>query len=694
MTPATHFLRDLGLVLTVAALATVVFQRLRLPVVAGYLVAGVLVGPQLGAGLIGEPATIRTLAELGVVLLMLFIGLEFQVRRVTRIIPRVGVAVLIEVGLMLTLGYGAATALGWPRLETLLAAGVVAISSTAVIAKTFEDREVDWRLRDLVFSLLVLEDLAAIVLVAVGTTVAGGRALDAASLGLLLGKLAALLAAMIGIGWFVIPRLIRAVVGLGRRETILVTAVGITFLFALVTEEAGYSVALGAFVAGLLMAEAGVSHQVAEIVRPVRDLFAAVFFVAVGMLLDLRAAADAWPVVVLFVVIVVAGKAGGVALGAFLTGFGTRTSVQAGMTMAQIGEFSFIVAGLGVASAAGVPLYSVAVATAIATAFTTPWLVARSEGVAWWVDRRLPAPLQTFATLYASWMDALAERPDAEGPWLEARRLRRLLMVDAAVVAVALIGTSVSLRAGRGSLVRFGVPASLESLAILALGAFVALPFGLGLVLAGRRLARHLAESAVPPVAAGKVDQGRSPRRVLQVSLEIAIVLAVGIPLVVVTLPFLPPYGATGVVLALVALLSVAFWRTAQDLDSHARAGAELVAHVLTRFGGRGGAGFEPVRTMLPGLGDLEPIEVPPGSAAVGRTLGELNLRGRTGASVVAIARGAGRIVSPDADTRFEAGDLVAVTGSREAVSQVAALMRARDTSTRSSGTDATSPPA
>src|SRR5690349_19064679 len=141
---ATNFLQDLAIILSLAALATVLFQRLRLPVVAGYLVAGVALGPRVAVGLIQDPETVRTLAEVGVVLLMLFVGLEFRIRRVARIGGRIGAAVLIEVGLMLGLGFALAKGLGWARLESLLAAGMVAVSSTAVIVKVFEDDPPDW----------------------------------------------------------------------------------------------------------------------------------------------------------------------------------------------------------------------------------------------------------------------------------------------------------------------------------------------------------------------------------------------------------------------------------------------------------------------------------------------------------------------------------------------------------------------
>lgn len=678
---ADRFLQDLAIILTTAALATVVFRRLRLPVIAGYLVAGVVVGSDVGPRLVANPGSIRTLAELGVVLLMTSVGLEFRVGKLARLGPRIAVTAGIEIAGMFSLGLVVARALGWSPLDAVLAAGIVSISSTMVIAKVFEDQAADWRLRELVFGVLVMEDVVAIALVAVSTTMAFGAEITAGSVAGVLGRLGLVLVLMVAIGLLAVPPAIRAVVRRHRSETVLLTSLGFAFLAAFLTRAAGLSVALGAFVAGMLMAEGGVGHQVGEVIRPVRDLFAAVFFVAVGMLLDVRGALAAWPLVLLFAVVVVAGKIIGVSLGAFLGGFGVRTSVRAGMSMAQIGEFSFIIAGLGATSASSsAPLYPIAVATALVTAFVAPLLASRSEAAALRLDRALPHPLQTFVTLYGSWTESLGGRREMGRPGV--RRLVRFLLLDTLVVAALLVATSVLYRRSPEWLDGVALPLAWQRVLVLGLGAAVALPFGFGLVLAIRRLARVLAESVVPAVAPGKVDQGRAPRRALVVTLEIALTVLVALPLVAVTLPFLPPYGAPGVVFAVLAMMAVAFWRTARDLDSHTRAGAELVAHVLARQGEQANAeSFEVVRNLLPGLGTVVPLRVDPSSAAVGCTLGDLNIRGLTGATVVALARGAERRAFPDADERLQAGDLIAVTGSNEAITRAATLVRARGTS-------------
>ena len=238
----------------------------------------------------------------------------------------------------------------------------------------------------------------------------------------------------------------RAIRRLGRPETTLVACVGLCFGIALLAQSFGYSVALGAFIAGSLVAESGAEDEIQRLVEPVKDIFAAIFFVSVGMLIDPALVARyALPIAVLTVAVIV-GKVFGVALGAFLTGNGTRVSIQSGMSLAQIGEFSFIIAGLGLSlRATGEFLYPVAVAVSAVTTLTTPWLIRASGPFASFVDRKLPRRLQTFVALYGGWIERLRESPRRDTLGAAARRLLALLLLDAAVVASLVIGSSLGI---------------------------------------------------------------------------------------------------------------------------------------------------------------------------------------------------------------------------------------------------------
>jgi len=675
---ADAFLKDLALVLCVAAITSVVFQRLRLPAAPGYIVAGLLIGPHVPFPLVANLETVQTLAELGVVLLMFSIGLEFSLRRLVRIGPRVGLVVLLEVGLMLAAGSLVGRLFGLGTEASVLAGGVVAISSTMIVASVFAEARVEGPLRELVLSITVVEDLAAILLIAAATTLASGGSLTAGDLARTGGRLLAFLAGALAIGLLVVPSAMRAVARLRRPETTLVASVGLCFAAALLARQAGYSVALGAFLAGSLVYESGAARLVEQLVRPLRDMFAAIFFVAVGMLLDPAVAAANWPLIAALVAVLVCGKIIGVTVGSFLTGHGSRLSLRAGMSLAQTGEFAFIIVGVG--AGIGGParvLPHVAAAVSVITAFASPWLVRASEPLALYVDRRLPRPLQTFATLYGSWIELLPGTRGRTTRWTPVRRAASFVLGDAVLLAGIIIGTSINLPRLLAVLQeRGGLAEDAARGAVIAAAAACCAPFVIGMVRSSRRLGDALADLALPSRGAGKMDPADAPRRAFIVALQIAIALMVGIPLVAVTQPFLPAFRGVLIVLLALAILGLLFWRTATNLQGHMRAGAEIVAEALgPKHRGTEAATLEQVQHLLPGLGTLVPVTVAPGSVADGITLAQLNLRGRTGATAVALSRGSEATVLPTADTLLREGDMLALSGSHDAIAEARELL-------------------
>ncbi len=337
------FLQNLAVVLCVAAVATVVFQRLRQPVVFGYLLAGLIVGPYLPVPLVADPQTVRALSELGVILLMFSLGLEFSIRKLVQVSQKAGAVALFESSVMVSVGYLVGQMLGFTRMESIF----------AVIA---------------IFLLTILTTIARS-----GTVSPGDLAITAV-------RLAMFLAGLIGFGILTVPRAIRAVQRLGKPETTLVASIGICFAAALLALSFGYSVALGAFIAGSLVAESGHEVEIENLVRPVRDMFAAIFFVSVGMMIDPTALTEHWTAVLALTLAVIIGKVLAVTVGAFLAGHGRRTAMKAGMSLAQIGEFSFIIASVGVASGViGAWMYPVAIAVSAITILTTPLLIKLSN---------------------------------------------------------------------------------------------------------------------------------------------------------------------------------------------------------------------------------------------------------------------------------------------------------------------------
>ena len=666
------FLADLALVLCVAAVTTVVFRKLRQPVVLGYLLAGVIVGPHTPTPvfLFADAENLETLSELGVILVMFSIGLEFSLRKLVRVFPRAGLVGLVDIGAMLWLGYATGRLLGWSTTQSFFAGAIVSISSTMIIAKVFAEHGVERKLADLVVGVLVIEDLAAILMLAILTAVATGEGHATGALASTAGRLGAfLLAATVG-GYLFVPRAIRAVAKLASPETLVVASVGLCFAFALLAKAAGYSVALGAFLAGSLVAESGRHRQVERLVAPLRDLFAAVFFVSVGTMVDPLAVAQNWGAVLVFSAVVVAGKVLAVSLGAFLSGYGPSTALQAGMSMPQIGEFSFILASVGVASGAIAPaLRGIAVSVSVITTFLTPWLVRVSEPLALSIEHRLPKPLRTFASLYGSWLEALRTSPKRDPLRYSLLKHAGLLVLDVLCFAGVVIGTSLYLERLVALLTRAtGASHELGRALVLAAAGVVALPFVVGIVRLSRALGAEIAAAVLPREESGHPDLARAPRRAFVVALQLAIVIVVGGPLLALTQPFVPILYQAGVVLCALGALAFVFWRRANDLEAHVQAGAQVVVEVLTRQGSSEGPSLEDVQPLLPGLGEVTPVRLAPDSPAVGKTLAELDLRARTGASVIAITRREGGVVAPTGRETLRVDDVLALAGSRESI--------------------------
>ncbi len=676
------FLQNLAVVLCVAAVATVVFQRLHQPVVFGYLLAGMIIGPHIQIPLVADAQTVRALSELGVILLMFSLGLEFSIRKLVLVSQKAGAVALFECSVMISIGYLVGQMLGFTRMESIFTGAITGISSTTIIVKAFQEQKVKGRVTELVFGILIIEDLIAIFLLTILTTISRSGAVSPRDVLLTAMRLGMFLTALIGFGILIVPRAIRAVQKLGQPETTLVASIGICFAAALLALSFGYSVALGAFIAGSLVAESGHELEIEKLVRPVRDMFAAIFFVSVGMIIDPTALAEHWRAVLALTLAVIIGKVLAVTTGAFLAGHGRRTAMKAGMSLAQIGEFSFIIASVGVA--AGVIrgwLYPVAIAVSAITTLTTPLLIKLSNRAAASIDHWLPEPIQTVAALYGSWIERVRSAPRAPIERSATKRIIRIILLDGALITAVVIGVDVEIdRLGKIVGNMTGMPAERVRFMVVLIAGLITVPLIYGLITSARALGNHLARRAFSDAQKGKVDPADAPRRALVILVQLAVVLAVGIPVVAITQPFLPPHQGAFVLALLTLLLLVALWRNAANLQGHARAGAQIIASALaTQMASVDGTSdettlLEDVNAVLPGLGEPVAIRVVPQSIAVGRSLAELNLRGATGATILAIRRGTQQIPTPLGREVILADDVVAVAGGHDALAVARAI--------------------
>lgn len=679
MTDPSLFLQDLALVLCVAAVTTILFQRLKQSVILGYLLAGLILGPHVPLPLLAQEETVKTLAELGVILVMYSIGLEFSFGRFLQVLPTAGLTNAIELSLMTWLGYTAGRLMGWTPLESFFTGCIVSLASTMIAAKALADRPADPGLSRGIFGILVVQDLASVLLLAVLTPLAGGVHLSPAALLKESGNLLGFLALLLGAGWLVVPRLLRSVTALRNPETLLVASVGLCFAMALLAKRGGYSPALGAFLAGMLSAESGAEATIGRLIQPLRDMFAAVFFVSVGMLVDPSVLKEHWGAVLVLVLVVILGQALTVSLGTFLTGRPLKSALQTALALTQVGEFSYIIAQIGVSHGAiGGFLYDVTVAVSAVTSFTTPLLIKASQPLSRWVDTSLPKPLQTFTALYGSWLEELRAKPGEETLWHRSRRMAGFLVLDALCLAALVIATSTALKHWLPALDdSFHLPSLAGRLLVAALGLVLCVPFILGIFRGAKTLGGLVAAAAIPKVPEGQVDLGLAPRRVLTLSLQLGIVFVLGFPLLALTQPFLPIEFGPILFGVLLAVLGVVFWKSAVDLEGHILAGAQMVAEALSRHAPQNqDVLMEEINTIAPGIGAPTSVVLPADSPAKGKKLSELNLRLLTGASVIAINRGDERILMPSGKESLQEGDNLVLVGTQQAIFMAKGLLR------------------
>lgn len=376
-------MQDLAVVLAAAAFALAILKRLGLPPVLGYLAAGLLVGPHTPPGLLVlDPHGLEVLAEIGVVFLLFALGVEFNLERLARVGAKALLAAALEAGLLLIAGRLTASVMGWNAMEGLLLGGVMSIAGTAIVARALLERSSRppaWA--ELVSGILIAEDLIAVVLIAFVASASPGAAPSAGQLAAAAVRFVLLVAAIVAVGRFVLPRVLAAVERVGLDEVRNLAVVAACFASALLTEKLGYSAALGAFLAGATASGGGSgAERLHRAVQPLRDVFGAVFFVSVGMMIDPRWLFSSWPLALGVSGLAVAVRGGANFAALRITGQGSGAAAAASAAMLPIGEFSFILAQLAQSRALSErPLYPLAVAICLATTLASAALLPALE---------------------------------------------------------------------------------------------------------------------------------------------------------------------------------------------------------------------------------------------------------------------------------------------------------------------------
>ena len=393
MSEIPHLIQDLALILMVAGLVTLLFKKLRQPLVLGYIVAGFLVSPHMPYLMsVVDKADIRTWADIGVMFLLFSLGLDFSFKKILKMGMAPVIAALTIIFCMMALGTGVGTMFGWSRMNCLFLAGMLAMSSTTIIYKALDDLGLrQQRFAGLVMSVLILEDVLAIVMMVMLSTIARGANPDGSMMIESVGKIVFFLVLWFVVGIFLIPPFLRKTRRLMNDETLVVVALGLCCAMAVLSTTVGFSSAFGAFVMGSILAETIEADKITTVVEPVKNLFGAIFFVSVGMLVDPAILVSyAVPILVLVLTILV-GQAIFGTMGFMLSGQPLKTAMRCGFSMAQIGEFAFIIASLGLSlRVISDFLYPVVVAVSVITTFLTPYMMKAAIPCYEFMERRLP----------------------------------------------------------------------------------------------------------------------------------------------------------------------------------------------------------------------------------------------------------------------------------------------------------------
>lgn len=439
-------LKDFAIIMSVAGVVTLLFRKLHQPVVLGYLIAGVIVGPYtLSNPPVTDVETIRLLADLGLVLLLFGLGLEFSWSKIRQIGLSVLLIGALEICTMISLGYGLGRLMGWSSMDALFLGAAMHISSSAIIVKVLRDMG---RLNNLssriIVGILVIEDFAAVAIIALLSGIAANSTTDMGDIGLVVLRLIVFIVASLVLGTLIVPRIIAYTHQFHSKEAFLITSLGLCFAMALLSGYLGLSVAAGAFLIGALIGDTEHSDEINKVVTPIRDMFAALFFVAIGMLINIAEFGDFLVPAIIVGIVFMLGKFLSNTIAALIFGYDGRTSLQVGMGMPQMGEFSLAIVKSGVEHGAVMTSLSpiIAMSTAI-TSLVSPYVTRSTDSVAGFLDRKAPTLLKVYMSRMDDWLKVLRTIfvRDSEAA-LRVRHSIKVIMINLLILIIIIeVGT-------------------------------------------------------------------------------------------------------------------------------------------------------------------------------------------------------------------------------------------------------------
>ncbi len=643
---------DLGLILAAAGVTTLLFKKIKQPLVLGYILAGVLVGPYIDfMPTVTDHKSITIWAEIGVIFLLFSLGLEFSFKKLVKVGGSASITAIVEVVFMLLIGFAVGKMLGWSTMDSIFLGGILSVSSTTIIIRAFEELGVKHKkFAGLVFGVLIVEDLVAILLLVLLSTLAVSQQFAGSEMLISILKLAFFLVLWFLGGIFLIPTFLKATKKLMNDETMLIVSLALCLVMVLLAVKVGFSPALGAFIMGSILAETTQAEKIEHLTKSVKDLFAAIFFVSVGMLIDPSILLEyALPIVAVTLATVV-GKLLSSTLGALLSGQPLKTSVQAGMSLAQIGEFSFIIATLGLTlKVTSDFLYPIAVAASAITTFTTPYLIKVSEPFYNFLARILPQKWLDAISRYSSSTQGITTFSD----W---KILLRAYAFNTVIHGVILVGiVLLSSRYLQPFVSEHLINGNNGIVISLIIALIFMIPFLWALAI------RRIERKAYSHLWLNK-KYTRGPLVALEL-LRIALaIFFVGFLIV----QFYNTWVAVSIALGLIIIGMIVFSRKLQSFYER------MENRFLHNLNAREEANKQP--EILPWDSHLLELTVAPESPLVGQSLVDLAVREKYGINIALIERGKIMIPTPNREERLYPNDKVLVIGTDDQLASVKPL--------------------
>lgn len=657
-----NLIQDLGYILGTAAVVTLVFRFLKQPIVLGYLIAGFFVGPHMPfIATITEISSVKVWAEIGVIFLLFSLGLEFSFKKLTQVGKSAALTAAFEISCMIVLGYVTGLLLGWSRINSLFLGAILSISSTTIIVKAFEEYNLKGRrFVSHVFGVLVVEDLIAILLMVTLSSIAVSQAFEGSELIFSALRLGFFVILWFVLGIYILPIFLKQIKNYLSNETTLIVSISMCLAMVLLSAKVGFSPALGAFIMGSLLAETREGKRIEHLMVPVKDLFGAVFFVSVGMLIDPQIIQDHFIVIILLSLILILGKFSSVTAGSLLAGRNIKNSIQSGLSLTQIGEFSFIIATLGVSlKVIDDSLYPIAVAVSAITTFTTPYMIRFSDPIYEFIDSKLPLSIKDKLNRYEEAVATTTSENLVAILFYEYGL--KIIINTVMVIALSIFSSELVLP----RLIAVWSEPIIISAAVGIATLILATPFIWAIVISRPRHKVEYSHETLLKMA--RLQYGISfIRFVIGVSLSAFIIGQFA------SLVFIP-----AIALAALTLVAIYFSRLAEPL--YKRVESRFIENLSEKE--KDDLAKTPLRPQLaPWSASLSEFVVSPQSEVVAQTLLNSSLKEKFGVIITMIERGDKRILAPNRDELLLPFDKLFVIGTEDQLTKLKSVIEFQPT--------------